>query len=285
MSSPLPPRWGSWAAFLKLEHTLFSLPVLLGGAFLATKGLPDLTVLAWIVVAGTGARSLALALNRLIDRRIDALNPRTTDRELPSGKLRLGEAWTIAVAGALVYLGACAMLPPICLWLSPVPVIAFLVYPYMKRFTAMAHLGVGFALALAPLGSFVAVTGSLDNLEPALWLSAFTLMWVAGFDVIYATLDEEFDRHHGLHSLPVRFGSQRALWCAAALHGLALAALLGLYGRFLQGSLALVGIGGAAVLLLAENRLAHRVNLAFFQLNIVVGFVVFAVVVVGQASL
>lgn len=272
----------TWASFVKIEHTFFSLPLLFAGALLGAGGMPAWSTLGWITVAGAGARTAALGLNRIIDRRIDAANPRTADRELPDGRMELAEAWAVVAIGAFVYLGACAMLPPICLLLSPVPLAVFALYPFLKRFTSLAHFGVGSSLALAPLGGHVAVTGSLDGLGPALWLAGFTLTWVAGFDVIYATLDEEFDRRTGLRSLPARLGRVPALRVAASLHVLAVATLVGLYLHVLDGVLAALGLVGVAAVLAVEHRLAERVNLAFFHLNIVVGFLVLAVVATGQ---
>lgn len=246
--------------------------------------MPPVATLVWIALAGTGARTLAMALNRIIDRRIDALNPRTADRELPAGRMTLSEAWTVAAAGAALYLIACLQLPPLCLWLAPIPVAVFALYPYLKRFTPLAHLGVGVALALAPLGAWVAVRGDLQQLEPALWLALFTWAWVAGFDIIYATLDEDFDRAGRLHSLPVELGARRALWVSRLLHGVAVVALVVLYERFLGGTVALLALAALAAVLIAEQRLASRVHLAFFQLNLVVGFLAFAVVLFGIAG-
>lgn len=278
-------RAGTWASFVKIEHTLFSLPVLFGGAFLAADGVPGLPVLAWIALAGAGARTLAMALNRIIDRHIDADNPRTAVRELPAGRMTLAEAWGVAAAGLAVYLAACLQLPPLCLQLSPVPVAVFVAYPYLKRLTSLAHFGIGLALGLAPLGAWVAVTGSLAGSEPALWLALFTWLWVAGFDIIYATLDEAFDRGSGLHSLPGRLGRGPALAVSATVHVVAIGALTMLYLRHLSGVvslLALVVVGG---LLATEQRLAHRVDLAFFHINIVVGFAVLAFVALGVAGM
>lgn len=277
-------RLSTWGAFVKIEHTLFSLPLLFAGAFLGAGGLPAWSTLGWILVAGAGARTAALGINRIVDRDIDADNPRTASRELPRGAMSTVEAVAVVAGGTAVYLLACLQLPPICLWLSPIPLLVFVVYPYMKRFTPLAHFGVGTALALAPLGGHVAVTGTLRGIGPSLWLAGFTLLWVAGFDVIYATLDEEFDRRRGLHSLPVRLGSGTALRVAALLHGIALAALVALYTQALDGTVALVGLAAVAAVLVAEHRLAERVNLAFFHLNIVVGFLVLGVVIVGQVG-
>jgi 4-hydroxybenzoate polyprenyltransferase len=174
------------------------------------------------------------------------------------------------------------MLSPLCLALSPAPLAAFIVYPYMKRFTPLAHFGVGAALAFAPLGGFVAVTGSTADAAAALWLAGFTLFWVAGFDVIYATLDIDFDRGAGLHSLPARLGRRRGLAVAMFVHLLAVGCLIGLFFTSLDGTLAGLGIAAVAGVLAAEHWLAERVNLAFFQLNIAVGFLVFGVVLAGQ---
>lgn len=274
-------RLATWASFVKFEHTLFSLPLLYAGAVVAADGLPDARTALLILAAGTGARTTAMGLNRIIDRRIDARNPRTEVRELPRGAMKLAEAWGIVVGGLLLYLIACALLSPVALRLSPIPVLAFVIYPYMKRFTPLAHYGVGLALAFAPLGGFVAVTGATSDAAAALWLAGFTLCWVAGFDIIYATLDVAFDRSEGLRSLPAILGRERALVVSALTHALAVACLVMLYRNDLAGVAAIVGIAGTAAVLAAEHWLAERVNLAFFRLNIVVGFLVLATVWAG----
>ena len=282
--SQIAARLFTWASFVKFEHTLFSLPLLYAGAVLAAaQGKPGWWTILWILGAGTGARTAALGLNRIIDRRIDGRNPRTASRELPRGAMRLSEAWIIVGAGSVLYLLSCWLLWPICLVLSPVPLAVFVIYPYLKRVTPFAHLGVGSALALAPLGGWVAVTGSVSDPSPVpvLWLATFTLLWVAGFDIIYATLDLDFDREAGLHSLPAVVGRRPALLIAALSHILAVAALAGLYSVALTGPLAIFGIIALALVLSAEHWLAERVNLAFFHLNILVGFLVLAVVVAG----
>lgn len=272
----------TWGSFVKFEHTLFSLPMLYAGAVLAAGGVPDLTVSGLILGAGTGARTAGFGINRIIDRRIDARNPRTSDRELAAGSMGLAEAWAVVAGGLLLYFASCALLPPICLQLSPVPLAAFAIYPYLKRFTSLAHLGVGLALSFAPLGGWLAVKGRLEQTGPALLLGGFTLAWVAGFDVIYATLDRDFDRREGLHSLPARFGNRRALRIARGLHLLAVAALVTLYVLELAGALAAVGLFLVAAVLVAEHRLAERVDLAFFHLNVVVGFLVFGIMLAGR---
>ena len=275
-------RVATWASFVKFEHTLFSLPMLYAGAVVAAGAFPEPRTALWILGAGTGARTAAMGLNRIIDRNIDARNPRTDVRELPRGAMKLAEAGGIVVGGLALYLVSCFMLSPFALALSPVPLVAFVVYPYMKRFTSLAHFGVGAALAFAPLGGFVAVTASTADSAAALWLAGFTLFWVAGFDIIYATLDVDFDRAEGLKSLPVRLGRRPALAVSMGAHLLAVGCLVGLFVEDLSGGLAIAGIVATGVVLAAEHWLAERVNLAFFQLNIIVGFLVFGVVLAGK---
>lgn len=272
----------TWASFVKFEHTLFSLPLLYAGAVIAAGTFPDLRTVLWILGGGTGARTAAMGLNRIIDRNIDARNRRTEVRELPRGTMTLAEAWGIVGAGLVLYLVSCSMLSPVALVLSPVPLVAFVIYPYMKRFTPLAHFGVGIALSLAPLGGFIAVTASIGDAVAVLWLAGFTLFWVSGFDIIYATLDIEFDRAEGLQSLPVRLGRRPALVVSMFTHLLAVGCLVGLFVEDLSGGFAITGIVATGIVLGAEHWLAERVNLAFFQLNIIVGFLVFGVVLAGK---
>jgi 4-hydroxybenzoate polyprenyltransferase len=267
--------------FVKFEHTLFSLPLLLAGAILGAGGLPGATRVLWILAAGTGARTVAMALNRILDREIDARNPRTAARELPAGRISLTRAVLVAVAGLALYYSAILRLPPLCLTLSPIPLVLFAVYPLMKRFTSLAHFGVGAALALGPIAAYVAVTNSVGPLGAVHLLVIFTLLWVSGFDIIYATLDEEFDRAEGLHSLPAALGRRRALAVAGGVHALAFAALAGLTGAYLSGLPAWILLVAVGATLLVEHRQAHRVDLAFFPLNAALGFVVLALVWVG----
>lgn len=280
-SIPLTPRAVHWARFVKIEHTLFSLPMLLAGAWLAARGFPGPRLLLLIVLAGTGARIAALALNRIIDRSIDARNPRTAVRELPRGAMTLREAWGVTFAGIVLYLAAAWWIAPICGLLSPIPLAIFVLYPYLKRFTPLAHLGVGLGLAVAPLGAWMAVRQSFAECAPALWLGAFTLFWVAGFDVIYATQDEAFDRRAGLHSLPSRLGTKRALAVAALFHALAFGALATLFWtelRTVPAGILLLAVGG---LLALEHRRGEEIETAFFTINAWLGFVVLAFVLAG----
>jgi len=268
-------RAATWVSFVKFEHTLFSLPLLYAGAVIAAGGLPKVPTALLILAAGTGARTAAMGLNRIIDREIDARNPRTEARELPRGTMKLAEAWGIVLGGLALYLASCAVLSPVALRLSPIPLLAFVLYPYAKRFTPLAHYGVGLALSFAPLGGFVAVTGSTADAGAVLWLAGFTFFWVAGFDIIYATLDIDFDRAEGLRSVPAKLGRERALGVAMLTHALGIGCLAMLYVADLSGPVAVAGIVATAAVLIAEHVLAERVNLAFFQLNIIVGFLVF----------
>jgi 4-hydroxybenzoate polyprenyltransferase len=267
--------------FVKFEHTLFSLPLLFAGAMLGAGPRPGLGPLGWILVAGVGARTLAMALNRLIDRKIDARNPRTADRELPAGRLSVAAGWGVALAGLVVFYVAVLRLPPLCLTLSPIPLVIFVVYPLLKRFTSLAHFGVGAALAFGPIGAYVAVTNSLGPPGAVHLLAAFTLLWVGGFDVIYATLDEEFDRREGLRSLPVELGRGPALRVAAATHLAAFALLAWMTTAYLEGVLARLLLLVVGALFLLEHRQVHRVDFAFFRVNSVLGFVVLALVWAG----
>ena len=281
----------TYARFVKLEHTLFSLPLIVAGALVGEQTLRRAGAggaLTWgrfalILIAGAGARTFALAMNRILDRALDARNPRTAARELPGGRMSLVEAWGVAVAGLAAYYAATAFLPALCLALSPIPLLVFIGYPYLKRFTPVCHLGVGLALALAPLGGFVAVTGSLAGLGAVLPLAGFALFWVAGFDVIYATLDEAHDRAYGIRSLPAAIGSPRALRVSAALHALGFTLLAYWAARQGAGLWAWACLAAVGALLLWEQRAARTVELAFFRINAWLGFVVLALVWAGLA--
>ena len=272
-----------YARFVKLEHTLFSLPLIVAGALIGRASVA-LTGgrLVLLLLAGAGARTFALAMNRIVDRALDARNPRTAARELPGGRMRLAEAWGVALAGLAVYFVAAALLPRLCLLLSPVPLAVFVGYPYLKRFTPLCHLGVGLALALSPLGGYVAVTGSLRGAVAVLPLAGFALLWVAGFDIIYATLDEAHDRAHGVRSLPAALGSAPALGVSRVFHAVAFALLVLWALQFGSGApwmwLSLAAVGA---LLWWEQRAARTVELAFFRINSWLGFVVLAFVWAG----
>lgn len=286
-----PGRLRTYASFVRFEHTLFSLPLILAGVFSAPG--PALSPARWtlIAVAAVGARTAAMALNRLIDRRLDALNPRTRGRELPSGRIRPREAWLLLGASALAYVAACAALGRWFLAVSPIPLAVFATYPYLKRVTPLCHLGVGAALALAPLAGYAAAHPDLAAPWPAVWLAAFALAWVSGFDIIYATLDEEFDRAQNVHSCVAWLGRGAALRVSAVLHRVAflalLAALWSIAGPQLAAGWGLVTLalaGGVMVLLALEQHWAADVNLAFFKVNVWVGFAVLATVLAARMA-
>ncbi len=285
-------RLRTYASFVRLEHTLFSLPLVLAGVFSAPG--PALAASRWLLIAlaAVGARTAAMAMNRLIDQRLDALNPRTRGRELPAGRMKSAEAWALLLGSGALYLGACAALGPWFLKVSAIPLLVFAGYPYLKRFTPLCHFGVGAALALAPLAGYAAAHPDLGSPWAALWLALFAFCWVSGFDIIYATLDEEFDRTHRLHSMVAWLGRRAGLSVAAALHGLAFAMLTFALGAVLIGSPPIVkwaiptvvaGLTLTGVLLYLEQRWAENVDLAFFKVNVVVGFAVLGTVLAARA--
>lgn len=265
---------------IKIEHTLFALPFAFLGAVLAAGGIPTLWQLGWIVVAMTGARSTAMAFNRIADRRYDARNPRTAMRALPAGLLSLGFVWGFTIISALVFFLAAAMLNRLALILAPVALLSVLLYSLTKRWTQFSHLVLGWCLSIAPTGAWIAVRGEIDSPVPLL-LSLVVLLWTAGFDVLYACQDFEFDRSEGLHSIPARFGISRALWISRGLHTGAFLALLTLYIVSGLGPLALIGVVLTAVLLLYQHRLVRsndlsRLNAAFFTTNAFVSVILLA---------
>lgn len=271
----------TFGRFIKFEHTLFSLPLIFAGTFLAWGGMPDLYLLLLIILAGTGARTAALAINRIIDRKIDSENPRTSGRELPSGKISLLNAYIITIAGLVVYFVAAYLICDFVLLLSPIPLVVFIVYPLMKRFTPLCHFGVGLGLALAPLGGWVAVTCSFKGIFPGVVLSVFTFFWVSGFDIIYATMDEEFDKSSGIHSMVSAYGKDTALYISGLLHQAAFFSIAFLYFLIFKTVAAGVMLAVIAILLFLEHRKSGNIDLAFFRINVLVGFAVFLFVLSG----
>lgn len=272
----------SFFSFVKIEHTLFSLPLVYSGVILGLKdNVPSFRILLLVLAAATGARTIAFALNRIIDRRLDAQNPRTANRELPSGRMTLGEAIGVMVAGSMLYFGSAYLISDLCFFLSPIPLVIFVLYPTMKRYTPLAHFGVGLGLAMGPLGGWFAVSPSFDDLLAPGLLSLFTLFWVAGFDIIYATLDEEFDRASSLHSFPSRFGRERALRYSGYLHLAAFLVLTVLFFTSVFSLIALPLLLATGYLLYLEQKKAGDVELAFFKINAVAGVCVFVMVLVG----
>lgn len=213
---------GTFLSFIKFEHTLFALPFAYGGMLIAADGWPGWRTFLLVTLAMVGARTAAMAANRVIDARIDALNPRTKGREIPSGRLSGAVGWWTTLAGLALLLVAGALLNRLTLLLLPVAVLFLVLYPYTKRFTWACHLWLGVTIGAAAAGGYIAVTGAFAPAAWLLWLGVGA--WVAGFDVVYGILDLEFDRAHGVHSIPARFGVAGALAWAFALHLLALAA-------------------------------------------------------------
>ncbi|HEX9415434.1 MAG TPA: UbiA-like polyprenyltransferase [Gaiellaceae bacterium] len=267
-----------FASLVKIEHTVFALPFAYVGAFLAVDGVPSAHDLVWITLAMVGARSLAMGLNRLIDAGIDARNPRTARRELPSGLLRPWQVALFCLGSLALFLAAVFELDPIVRWLWPIPVIGFVVYPYLKRWTWISHLWLGAVDGLAPIGAWIAITGHLP--WEAWVLGAAVAAWVAGFDCFYSLLDVEVDRREGLHSVATHFGETGAFWGARLLHA-ATIALLVIAGLGLPvGALYWIGVGVVAVLLLYEHSLVRpgdlrRLDAAFFTVNGVISVAFF----------
>lgn len=256
---------------IKIEHTLFALPFALLGAVLAANGLPTLRQLFWIAVAMVGARSTAMAFNRIVDREIDARNPRTSTRAIPAGALSVGFVWIFTLVAAAIFFLAAAMLNRVTLVLAPVALASVLLYSFTKRWTLLSHLVLGWCLAIAPTGAWIAVRGALDSPVPLL-LSLVVLLWTAGFDVLYSCQDYDFDVAEQLHSVPRTFGIARSLWISRVLHATAFASLIALYLTTKLGVLALAGVIATGALLIYQHRLVKaddlsRLNAAFFTTN------------------
>jgi 4-hydroxybenzoate polyprenyltransferase len=270
-----------FASLVKIEHTLFALPFAYVGAFLAVDGVPGAHDLLWITVAMVGARSLAMGLNRLIDARLDALNPRTASRELPSGLLSRAQVGVFCAASLALFLVAVWQLDPLVRWLWPIPVAGFVVYPYLKRWSWICHAWLGAVDGLAPVGAWVAITGELP--WEAWVLGVAVAVWIAGFDLFYALFDLEVDRAQRLHSVATRFGVRGAFLGARACHaatvGLLVVAGLGLP----VGPLYWAGVGVVAALLAYEHGLVRpgdlrRLDAAFFTVNGIISVVFFGFV-------
>ena len=276
--APLPRRL---ASLVRIEHTVFALPFAYVGAFLAVGEWPGLADLLWVTLAMTGARTLAMALNRLVDADLDARNPRTASRELPSGTLSRMQVLGLSAVALGVFLVAVFQLDPVVRLLWPIPVVLFFVYPYLKRFTWLCHLWLGACLGLAPVGAWLAVSGSAP--WEAWVLAAAVAAWVAGFDVFYSLFDLEHDRREGLHSWAVRFGERGAFLGARGLH-VATVVLLAVVGLGLGvGVLYWLGVAAVALLLAYEHSIVRpgdlrRLDAAFFTVNGVISLVFLAFV-------
>lgn len=278
---------------IKIEHTLFALPFAFLGAALAAREIPPqpisfwLTKLVWITVAMVGARSAAMTFNRIADRKIDAANPRTANRALPAGLLDVRFAFIFAILSSALFLIAASQLNRLTLILSPIALASVLLYSYTKRFTFLSHLILGWCLSIAPSGAWIAIQGRL-TLVPLL-LSLSMMLWTAGFDVLYACQDYDFDRHTGLHSIPRRFGIARALWIARGIHGLMFISLVAFFLTANLGWLGLVGVVATGMLLIYQHSIVKpddlsRLNAAFFTTNAFVSVILF-VTMAGDAFL
>jgi 4-hydroxybenzoate polyprenyltransferase len=280
--APLPARF---ARLVKIEHTVFALPFAYVGAFLAVSATPSAHDLLWITLAMVGARSLAMALNRLIDAGIDARNPRTAGRELPSGQLSVAQVLLFCGASLALFLAAVWQLDPLVRWLWPIPVAGFVVYPYLKRYTWLCHFWLGAVDGLAPVGAWVAITGRLP--WQAWLLGAAVALWVAGFDLFYALFDVDVDRRQGLHSIVTRFGVGGAFAGARLAHAATVGCLVAAGLGLPVGALYWIGVAAVGILLGYEHSLVRpgdlrRLDTAFFTMNGVIS-VVFAVFVIADA--
>lgn len=266
---------------IKWEHSIFALPFALTGAVLAADGWPTLRILGWIVVCMVAARSAAMAFNRLVDARIDAANPRTAMRAIPAGTLTGRFVGGFVVVSIAIFVLGAAMLNRLTLELAPVALAVVLLYSYMKRVTRWSHIVLGLALGIAPAAAWIAVRGSLD--ARIVVLTGAVLLWVGGFDVLYACQDFEHDRKVGLNSVPQAFGLGTAFWIARAMHLGMLLLLCWLIALFGLGKIAVLGVALVAILLLYEHSIVsprdmRRMNAAFFTLNGVISVVFFGFV-------
>jgi 4-hydroxybenzoate polyprenyltransferase len=269
-----------FASLVKVEHTIFALPFAYVGAFLAVDDVPSAHDLLWITIAMVGARSLAMALNRLIDAQIDASNPRTAGRELPAGRLSVGQVVAFCAASLALFLVAVWQLDPLVRWLWPVPVVAFVVYPYLKRLTWLSHIWLGAVDGLAPIGAWAAIRGEIP--WEAWLLGGAVAVWIAGFDLYYSLYDLDHDRRQGLHSWATRWGVGGVFFGARSLHALTIAMLVCVGIGLSVGGLYWAGVGTVAGLLAYEHLLVkpadlQRLDAAFFTMNgvISVAFFVF----------
>jgi 4-hydroxybenzoate polyprenyltransferase len=276
-----------FASLVKLEHTVFALPFAYVGGFLAVDGVPTARDVVWVTVAMVGARSLAMGLNRLIDAGLDARNPRTAARELPSGLLKPWQVVLFCAASLGVFLTAVYQLDPLVHWLWPIPVLGFVIYPYLKRFTWLSHGWLGAVDGLAPVGAWAAIRGDLS--WPAWLLGVAVACWVAGFDLFYSLFDAEVDRAQGLWSVPVRFGVRGTFSGARLLHAAAVVFLVGAGMGLPVGLFYWLGVAAVAGLLFYEHALVRpadlrRLNTAFFTMNGVISITFFCFVLADVVS-
>lgn len=263
---------------IKFKHTVFALPFALMGAFLGAGGVPEARIFLWVILAMGGARTCAMGFNRIVDVRFDRKNPRTADRALAAGRVRVWEAWLMVILAAALFFWACAHLNRLTLMLSPFALSLTLIYSLTKRFTWLCHLVLGVALAFSPLGGYVAVKGTLAGFPFVLSLGV--MFWVAGFDVVYACLDADFDRGEGLFSMPSRFGRDKAFRLAVLFHALAFLLFLatgrmaGLDGFYYAG-LAIAAVCLFYQHLVVNPRDLSRIQVSFFRMNGIISLVLF----------
>ncbi len=264
---------------IKFEHTIFALPFAIMSAFIASDGMPAPDILFWILLAMIGARSCAMAFNRLADSGFDGANPRTAARAIPAGRITKRAVWVFTVVSAALLVLAAYKLNPLAFALSPVALAVIVGYSYSKRWTILSHFWLGLSISIAPIGAWIAITGTLG--WPPMLLGLAVLLWIGGFDIIYACQDYEFDRKHGLFSIPARYGKQRALRLSSTLHAMMVGVLIGVTAITNLGVLYLIGVGIVTILLIYEHAIVRpndlsRVNLAFFTLNGIVSLVLMA---------
>ena len=271
-------------ADIKIQHTIFALPFAIMSAFIAAKGFPQTEKIIWIVVCMVGARSAAMAFNRVLDAQFDAKNPRTQDRALPAGRVDIKSYWLFLIASSAIFIFAANMLNSLALYLSPVALLIVFFYSFTKRFTAYSHFWLGLAISIAPVGAWVAIREEISF--SSLILGAAVIFWLVGFDILYSCMDVEFDRNSGLKSIPQKFGVQNALRIAFASHGIMVVFLLGLLLFVGQlGVLYSTGVVMVAILLFYEHSLVRpndlsKINIAFFNMNgiISIGLMLFVII-------
>lgn len=282
--SPARPGLRDYLELVKFSHTIFALPFALGAMLIAAQGLPAWNIVGWILLAMVGARTAAMGFNRIVDRHIDAKNPRTANREIPAGKIKVWQAALLVIISSALFIFAAWSLNPLAFLLS-FPTLALLLgYSYCKRFTSLAHFVLGLCLGIAPMGAWIAVKGKFE-LAPIM-LTLAVMFWVAGFDVIYATMDDAFDRDNGIHSLVQKWGIKGALFGAKIFHAIFIVLMLA-FG-FLAGLKVLfpIGVLGIAAFLIYEHALVKvedikKINAAFFTVNGIISVIFLALVIVS----
>lgn len=263
---------------IRFSHSVFALPFAFTAAIIAASGVPSLGEVFWITVAMVSARSAAMGLNRVIDRKIDRENPRTASREIPRGAIGVGEAMAFVLISLVLLVYAASRLNPLCVQLSPLAIGVLVLYSYTKRFTWLAHFVLGLAISAAPLGAWIAITGAFS--AKILWLTVSVIFWLAGFDVLYALQDVDFDKRFGLHSIPQRFGVRRSLFLSRILHGITFGFLVvnglafGLGGIYWMGMLIVAGLFFYEHSLIRPDDLS-RLDVAFFNMNGYISVTVF----------